>query len=231
MSFCHADPPEPSAAIGIRRPPDAALTPAQTEANIRRLVWEIGWFGVAWGAIMNYLQVYEVRLGASSLLVGAITYGPALVSIFWQLPAAGLITRKGHRMRWVIGAGFFYRLMFLLLALIPFFMLQGRAQATAGVWVLQAIPATVSNIAFLSMMSDAIPASRIIQVVGWRMAAFGVANTATTLLGGVLLERVRFPLNFQLLFLIGFAASWSVGGMSDTSTSPIVSRIAARGSR
>jgi MFS family permease len=193
--------------IPFRRPPDAALTPAQTEANIRRLVWEIGWFGVAWGAIMNYLQVYEVRLGASSLLVGAITYGPALVSIFWQLPAAGLITRKGHRMRWVIGAGFFYRLMFLLLALIPFFMLQGRAQATAGVWVLQAIPATVSNIAFLSMMSDAIPASRIIQVVGWRMAAFGVANTATTLLGGVLLERVRFPLNFQLLFLIGFAAS------------------------
>jgi|WetSurMetagenome_2_1015567.scaffolds.fasta_scaffold151820_1 MFS family permease len=197
----------PLAAIGIRRPPDSALTPAQTEANIRRLVWEIGWFGVAWGAVMNYLQVYEVRLGASSLLVGAITYGPALVSIFWQLPAAGLITRKGHRMRWVIGAGFFYRLMFLLLALIPFFMLQGRAQATAGVWVLQAIPATVSNIAFLSMMSDAIPASRIIQVVGWRMAAFGLANTATTLLGGVLLERVRFPLNFQLLFLIGFAAS------------------------
>ncbi len=79
----------------FRRPPDAALTPAQTEANIRRLVWEIGWFGVAWGAVINYLQVYEVRLGASSLLVGAITYGPALVSIFWQLPAAGLITRQG----------------------------------------------------------------------------------------------------------------------------------------
>jgi hypothetical protein len=38
----------PLAAIGIRRPPDPALTPAQTEANIRRLVWEIGWFGVAW---------------------------------------------------------------------------------------------------------------------------------------------------------------------------------------
>ena len=92
------------------------MTPEQTEANIRRLVWEIGWFGVAWGAVMNYLQVYEVRLGASSLLVGAITYGPALVSIFWQLPAASLITRKGHRMRWVIGAGFFYRSMFLLLA-------------------------------------------------------------------------------------------------------------------
>jgi len=193
--------------LALRRPPDGALTPAQTEANIRRLVWEIGWFGVAWGAIFNYLQVYEVRLGASSLLVGAITYGPALVGIFWPLPAAGLITRKGHRMRWVVAGGFFYRLMFLLVALVPFFLLQGLAQATAGIWVLQAIPATVSNIAFLSMLADAVPAARMTQVVGWRMAAFGLTNTATTLLGGILLQRVRFPLNFQVLFLIGFAAS------------------------
>jgi MFS family permease len=129
------------------------------------------------------------------------------VGIFWPIPAAGLITRKGHRMRWVIGAGFFYRLTFLLVALIPFILLQGRAQATAGLWVLQAIPATVSNIAFLSMLADAVPPARMTQVVGWRMAAFGLTNTATTLLGGILLQRVLFPLNFQVLFLIGFAAS------------------------
>ena len=197
----------PLVAIGIRRSPDALLTPEQTEANIRHLVWEIGWFGVTWGTLFNFLQVYEVRLGASSLLVGAITYGPALVSIFWQLPAARLITQKGYRMRWVIVAGFFYRLMFLLVALVPFILLQGRAQATAGIWVLQAIPATVSNIAFLSMLADALPADRMTQVVGWRMAAFGLANTVATLLGGVLLQRIIFPLNFQVLFLIGFAAS------------------------
>jgi MFS family permease len=193
--------------LGLRRAPDAPLTPVQTQANIRRLVWEIGWFGVAWGTIISFLQVYEVRLGASSLLVGAITYGPALVSIFWQLPAARMITRRGHRMRWVIGAGFFYRLVFLLISLVPFIMLQGRAQATAGLWVLQAIPATVSNIAFLSMLADAVPRDRMTQVVGWRMAAFGLANTISTLLGGRLLQHLPFPLNFQVLFMIGFAAS------------------------
>jgi MFS family permease len=193
--------------LSFRRAPDAASTPAQVEANYRHLVWEIGWFGVTWGTLFNYLQVYEVRLGASSLLVGAITYGPALVGILWQLPAARLITRTGHRMRWVIGAGFYYRLMFLLVALVPFVLLQGRAQATAGLWVLQAVPSTVSNIAFLSMLADAVPGDRMTQVVGWRMAAFGLTNTAATLLGGVLLQRIIFPLNFQVLFLIGFAAS------------------------
>ena len=193
--------------LGLRRPADADLTPAQTEANIRHLVWEIGWFGVAWGTLMSFLQVYVVRLGASSLLVGALTYGPALVGIFWQLPAARMIMRAGHRMRWVIGAGFFYRLVFLLVALLPFVLLRGRAEVTAGIWVLQALPATVSNIAFLSMLADAVPSDRMTQVVGWRIAGFGLANTLSTLLGGRLLQLLPFPLNYQVLFMIGFAAS------------------------
>jgi MFS family permease len=193
--------------IGLGRPPDPPATPAQVEANVRHLVWEIAWFGVAWGTVINFLSVYEVRLGASSLLVGAITYGPALVGIFWQMPAARMITRTGHRMRWVIASGFFYRLIFLLLALVPFVLLYGRAQATAAIWVLQALPVAVSNVAFLSMMADAVPAGRMTQVVGWRIAAFGLSNTLSTLLGGRLLQLLPFPLNYQALFLIGYAAS------------------------
>lgn len=193
--------------IGWGRPSDPPPTPAQVQANIRHLVWEIGWFGVAWGTVVNFLSVYEVRLGASSLLVGAITYGPALVGIFWQMPAARMITRTGKRMRWVIAAGFFYRLMFMLVALAPFVTLHSRAQATAAIWVLQALPVTISNIAFLSMLADAVPAGRMTQVVGWRIAAFGLTNTLSTLVGGRLLQLMPFPLNYQTIFLLGFAAS------------------------
>jgi hypothetical protein len=64
--------------LGLNRPPDQALTPAQVESNIRHLVGDIAWFGVVFGSIVAFLQVYLVRLGASSLLVSAITYGPAL---------------------------------------------------------------------------------------------------------------------------------------------------------
>ena len=177
------------------------------EANIAHLVWDIGWFGIAWGTVISFLQVYVVRLGASSLLVGAITYGPALVGVLWQLPAARIMTRSGYRMRWVIGGGFFYRLMFLGVALVPFAVLNGRAEVTAALWVLQALPSTVSNTAFLSMLADAVPADRMTQVVGWRIAAFGLANTLSSFLGGRLLEVLPFPLNYQVLFLIGFAAS------------------------
>ncbi len=168
---------------------------------------EISWFGVVWGTVVAFLQVYIVRLGASSLLVGAITYGPALIGVLWQIPAGRLVTRIGHRMSWVIGAGFFFRLQFLLVALAPFVFSRGRAEVTALIWVLGAVASSVSNIVFLSMMADAVPSDRLTQVVGWRIAGFGLANTIVTLLGGQFLKFLPFPLNYQVLFLIGYAGA------------------------
>jgi MFS family permease len=189
------------------RPPDAPATPEQVKANIRYLVLEVTWFGVVWGAVAAFLQVYIVRLGASSLLVGAITYGPALINILWQMPAARMINHAGHRMVWVIGGGFFYRVTFLAVALIPFVFPKAAAEVTALVWVLATFAITIGNVTFLSMLADAVPAARMTQVVGWRIAGFGLSNTITTLLGGQFLRLLPFPLNYQLLFLIGFAGS------------------------
>ncbi|MCX7706582.1 MAG: MFS transporter [Anaerolineae bacterium] len=191
----------------FHRAPPAAPTSAQVEANVRHLVWDITWFGVLWGSVVTFLQVYVVRLGGSGLLVSTLTYGPALIAIFWQIPAGRLITRAGHRMRWVIGSGFIYRLFFLAVALVPFVFSRSQAEITTAIWVISAFASSVSNVAFLSMMADAVPSDRMTQVVGWRIAGFGVANTLTTLLGGQLLQRLPFPINYQIFFLIGYAAS------------------------
>lgn len=200
--------------LALTRPPDQALTPLQVEANIRHLVGDIAWFGIVTGTLTAFLQVYTVRLGAPSLLVGAITYGPALIAIFWQIPAGRLITRKGHRMRWVLVSGLAYRAFFLTIPLIPFVVAHGRAEATALVWVFSALASSISNVSFLSMMADAVPPDRLARMVGLRMAAFGLTNTLTTLLAGPLLQVLPFPLNYQVLFLIGFAGSlmswWNV---------------------
>ncbi len=156
---------------------------------------------------MAFLQVYIVRLGASSLLVGAITYGPALVAMLWLIPAGRLITRTGHRMRWVIGSGMLFRLVLLAIPLVPFFTTAHRAELTALIWVLSAVPANLSNLAFTSMMAEAVPEERRQQMVGLRIAAFGMVNTITTLLAGPLLQSMSFPINYQVLFLVGVAGT------------------------
>ena len=197
----------PASLLALNRPPDQALTPAQVESNIHHLVGDTAWFGIVWGSVIAFLQVYVVRLGAPSFLVSAITYGPALVAIFLQIPAGRLIQRTGRRMRWVIGSGLAYRAFFLAVALIPFFFIQGRAEATTLVWVLSACGSSFSNIAFISMMADAVTEEDRSRMVGLRFASFGLLTTITTLAAGLLLQRLLFPLNYQILFLIGFAGS------------------------
>ncbi len=197
----------PANLLALHRPPDQALTPAQLDANIHHLVGDIAWFGILWGSLVAFLQVYIVRLGASSFLVSAITYGPALIAIFLQIPAGKLIQRTGHRMRWVIASGLAYRAFFLAVALIPFLLIRGRAEATALVWVLSAWGSSFSNIAFLSMMADAVTEDDRPRMISMRFAAFGLMNTITTLAAGLLLQLLLFPLNYQILFLIGFAGS------------------------
>jgi MFS family permease len=86
--------------------------------------------------------------------------------------------------------------------------------------VLSAFASSFSNVSFLSMMADAVPADRLQQMVGWRIAAFGLTSTITTLIAGPLLQRIAFPLNYQVLFLLGFLGSMVSGGTSITCTCP-----------
>ncbi|OQA45487.1 MAG: Major Facilitator Superfamily protein [Chloroflexi bacterium ADurb.Bin325] len=192
----------------LRRLQAAAASPTDvTDANIRRLVAEITWYGVLVGTTINLIQVYVVRLGASSLLLGAVTYGAALVSILWQLPAGRLMAAHGRRMRWVVNSLLVHRLLYLAIALLPFFITRALAEVTVLLIVLQAFPLAASNTSFLAMMADMLPPQRTTQVVGWRMAGLGVTSTLSTLAAGRILQRLAFPLNYQTIFLIGFAAS------------------------
>lgn len=185
-----------------------------TEANIRHLVWDMALFGVFVGTTLNYLQVYVVRLGASSLLVAAVTYGPALISVFLQLPAGRLLSRPGWRKPWTVTTGVLYRMAYLLIALLPFVFTGALPELTVALLILQAVPAAMAITGFLSLMADAMPGPRIAQVIGWRMAAMGLTSTVSTLLAGRVLQWLAFPLNYQLLFIGGFVAaiisSWHV---------------------
>jgi MFS family permease len=193
--------------IGLARLDDPAPTPQQVKTNARHLVMDTTWFGVFVGTCLNLMSVYVVRLGASSLLVSAVTFGPALVSIFWQLPATGLMNRTGHRMRWVIGSLFWHRFFYLIIALLPFFIDRALAPLTVFLLFIQAFPLATANTSFLTMMADAIPKDHISNVVGLRLAGLGLASTVTTLIAGRVLQWVDFPLNYQIIFFIGWLAS------------------------
>jgi MFS family permease len=79
----------------------------------------------------------------------------------------------------------------------------------AGIWViilitlLMAIPATLLAVSFNAMFLEATPANYRAEVVGKRNALLAVSMTLTSLVCGQLLDRVVYPWNYQIVFLIG----------------------------
>ena len=193
----------------LRQPaPDDLLIPERERRNRRALYWDIAWFGITTGIAINFLSVYAVRLNASEVEVGALTAAPALLSIFWLVPVGQIIARQRRLLPLILWSLFTHRLGYLLMGLLPW--LAPREWVVPGLIALsalQAIPAGAANVAFPAMLPDAIAKERLGRVVGIRNALIGATSTLAVWGSGPILAALPTPLNYQVLFLIAFAAS------------------------
>lgn len=201
----------------IGRGPAGTDTPV-LRRNIRLLYWDIAWFGVLFGVTANFLVIFVARLNASPWLLSAVTSGPALVNVLWQLQAARIVERSDDPQRLTLRAILPQRLGFLAIVLIPFlFPFNLQAYAIVAVILLQGIPTAIMFVAFQTMFTDLVPRARMAAVVGTRNALLGLTSTIMVMLCGVVLTLLPFPWGYQALFLIGFVASlgslWSVANL------------------
>jgi MFS family permease len=180
----------------------ALPTPLQ-RANFQSLYWDVFWFGVLQGSAIAFLAIYAARLGASALQVGLLTSGPAVINLLISLPAG----------RWLQGrptttvsfrTAVWHRVGYFVLVALPWFLPEAaQAWAIPIIIVLMAIPGTVLAIVFNAMFADVVPPEHRASVVGRRNALLAVASTAVSLLCGQLLDRVPYPLNYQIVFAVG----------------------------
>ncbi|GAB4500512.1 MAG: MFS transporter [Anaerolineales bacterium] len=178
--------------------------PAQYRANFVHLYLDIGWFGVLSGASINFQNIYAARLGASSFQIGLMAAIPALVSLLLAIPAGIWLTRRPVD-RAVFWASVLYRSGFLLWAFLPwFFKPQGQIWALTGIVLLQAIPLTALSVGFNALFASAVPEDWRASVAGTRNVVLSIAFMATSLFTGWLLNRLPFPLGYQVVFAIGF---------------------------
>jgi MFS family permease len=176
--------------------------------NFRNLYADIAWYGLLAGSAMAFLTIFAARQGASSLQIGLLTAGPAVVNLFLSLPSGRWLEHRP-----VIQATFYtsilHRLGYLVLVPLPFFFSeQAQVWAMVLLTLVMSIPGTLLAIAFNSMFADVTPPSQRAQVVGRRNVLLAVSVTLTTLVCGQILDRIIFPLNYQLVFFIGV-----VGGL------------------
>jgi MFS family permease len=175
-----------------------------TDRNLFFLCIEIIPIGFASGALA-FNGPFVLKLGASNALVGAMASLPALMVILFALPFARFMEHIHNRKPWVTGSLGVSRMTYLFIALVPWLLPHdASAYAIVGLVVLQAIPLALFNTAFWIMIADVCPPDRRSSLFATRTTLLSASVAISAFLSGLFLDMVAFPLNYQILNLIGF---------------------------
>ena len=159
--------------------------------------------------ILTYLTVYLLALGASSQQIGLLSFLGNLAAALLLLPAAMLVERTGERKKTTLWASSGSRLMVLLIALLPMFLVptQGLIWVILGMSLLRD---TFNNFAYpgwVALTGDIIPMEGRGRYFGTRNFIMGVAGIVTALVVGHAITAIGSPLGYELAFLAAVALS------------------------
>jgi hypothetical protein len=181
----------------------SSLTP-ELRSNFFHLYADLAWFGVLSGSILSFLAVYVARIGGTGFQVGLLSAGPAAINLLFSLPSGRWLENR-PLIRVSFLSALLSRFGYLLLLGLP--VLFGYPAQIWGIVLLSlalSVPGTILNIAFNAMFAGVVPPEWRSHVIGRRNALSAVCLMITSLACGVILDRVVFPLNYQIVFGIGW---------------------------
>ncbi|HEX3045846.1 MAG TPA: MFS transporter [Bacillota bacterium] len=189
---------------GAAAEPTGSKSLDRLNQNIRINIWH-GIFNVATLDMVNpFTGIFAMKLGATKFQVALLSSLPAAVSLLAMIPGAGFIDRHARKKRLTLCFMFAHRLFFLLIACIPFFEPTYRATIFVTIIGLMNLPGAIGNIAWQSLISKIIPQERRAEAFACRNRAMNFVGTLLALCSGFLLDRMAFPIGYQLIFALAF---------------------------
>lgn len=173
-------------------------------SNSIHLYFDMGWFGVLTGSTLSFLAIYAARIGASSFQIGMINGAQALVNLCIALPVGLWLARRPVDKSFFASA-ILQRMFYAVLIFLPIlFTKSGEMTVIIVTTFVMSIPGTAVSIGFNALFADSVPAENRGRVAGIRNAVLSITTILTTLVCGQILTMVVFPLNYQIVFGIGF---------------------------
>lgn len=181
--------------------------PATLRTNFRNLYGDIFWYGVLAGSTIAFLSVYVARLGGNSFQISLLTAIPAIINLLLSFPSGSWLENQPLHSA-TTRTLFLHRLGYLVLIFLPWlFTPHWEIWAIVLVTLIMYIPGTIQAIGFNALFAAVVPPEWRAEVVGKRFAIQSFSITITSLLCGLILDRVYFPLNYQIVFAIGGLAA------------------------
>jgi len=169
---------------------------------------------VFWASFLStaiaFNGTFAVRLGGSNFLIGLLSSLPSLLVVIALLPSGELFIDLSKRLKRIVRLLFSHRLIYLLVALLPFVFSHHRAPIFVGLILFSQIPLALFNLGFQTLFGDLLEEDKWANVSAWRNIIVSLTTSAGAFLSSILLTRILFPLNFQLLYMFGF-----LGGLTN----------------
>ena len=177
--------------------------PREYQSNFLHLYFDIGWAGVLNGATISFLSIYAIRMGATSLQIGLLGAISAFVTLFVAIPAGHWLQTQVTSQA-VFATAVLARLCYVPMIFLPWlFPEPGQIVAILVLTFLMAIPMTPVAMGFNALFAEAVPNEYRAHVAGIRNAMFAITFMITSVLSGYILDTVRFPTGYQIVFAIG----------------------------
>lgn len=182
-------------------------TPVQRQNFLKVQIDGIG-IGLATAAA-PFLPVFLTRLGATNFEVGLLTAMPAATGLFFALLVGRFLQSRRQVVPWYSGVRFLVVLCYALTGLAPFIVpKEYLVQAVLLIWAAATLPQTVVSVAFSVVMNAVAGPQHRYDLMSRRWTILGLTSAITVAIAGQVLDRLSFPINYQLVFM-----GLSVGGL------------------
>lgn len=180
----------------------------QTRRNFRNVQIDAIGVGLA-NAAAPFLPVFLTRLNATSFQVGMLSSMPAITGLILAIPLGRFLQRQENIVKWFSFARLLVIASYAITGVISFFIPQSiLVNSILGIWALATIPQTVVAITFSVVMNAVAGPDRRFELMSRRWSTMGITTTLVVIGIGQILDRVMFPLNYQLMFI-----GMSLGGL------------------
>jgi len=160
-------------------------------------------------AASPFLPVFLTRLGASNVQVGLLTTMPAITGFLLAIILGSVLQRQKRIVPWFSGARLAVIMSYAITGILTFIFPEPyMVTAVLIVWAIATIPQTILSICFSVVMNAVAGPDGRFKLMSSRWSILGITTAITVFLIGQMLDRVSFPLNYQLAFI-----SLSIGGL------------------
>jgi hypothetical protein len=160
-------------------------------------------------AAAPFLPVFLTRMDATAFQIGLLTMMPGITGLLLAIPAGRFLQSRKNVVPWFSLARLLVLSAYAATGLVPFFLPGDLVVVMViGIWALVTLPQTIVAVAFTVVMNAVAGPQRRYELMSRRWSTLGLTSAITVALVGQILDRIGFPLNYQVVFL-----GLSVGGL------------------